>query len=283
MLYIPEPVRQLKRRVFRRSDGERILRERFYKLHGGDLDNPRTFTEKVYCRMIDVNRHGNPTFTRLADKYSAREYIKSTVGEQYLVPLIWSGANPFAIPFSELPAVCIAKTNHGSGSVIRLHAPHDPETIGTVLSRWLRQNFYWAQREFQYYEIKPRVMIEECLDDGEKDGPLDYRFWCFHGKPEAIQVDNNSHSMNAFYTPSWEWMDCTYRSTGGIREAKRPGNLDELLTIAAELSAPFDFVRVDLYSVKGKTYCGEFTFTPTAGFNKFDPPEWDAWFGEKWR
>ena len=148
--------------------------------------------------------------------------------------------------------------------------------------RWKRQNFYWAQREFQYYHIKPRVMIEEFLDDGEPEGPLDYRIWCFGGTPEAIQVDNNAHSLNAFYTPTWELTDCTYRSTTGRKQVERPTNLSEMLEIASLLSKPFDFVRIDLYSVKGKAYCGEFTFTPTAGYNKFDPARWDLYFGEKW-
>jgi hypothetical protein len=211
----------------RRSDGERILIERFNRIHGGDLGNPRTFTEKLYRQMIDVNRFGNPVFTRLADKYLARDHVAEVVGSQYLVPLIWSGPDPFKIPFDKLPKLCIAKTNHGSGNVVKLYAPHDPRTIGTVLQRWLDQNHYWSHREFQYFDIRPLAMIEECLDDGEREGPLDYRFWCFNGKVEAIQADNNAHDMNVFYTPSWEWTDCTYRSARWIREARRPDTLEE--------------------------------------------------------
>jgi len=66
--------RLAKRRVFLRSDGERILRGRFKRIHGGtlDLEGAKTFTEKLYRRMIELNRKGNPTFTRLADKYLAR-------------------------------------------------------------------------------------------------------------------------------------------------------------------------------------------------------------------
>jgi hypothetical protein len=38
MLYIPEPIRVLKRKLLRRSEGERFLRERFRRVHGRDLD-----------------------------------------------------------------------------------------------------------------------------------------------------------------------------------------------------------------------------------------------------
>src|SRR6185312_5625486 len=104
----------------------------------------------------------------------------------------------------------------------------------------------------------------------------------FHGKPEAVQKDNHAHNLNAFYTPDWMLTDATYRSTSGIRQADRPENLGEMIEIASRLSAPFDFVRIDLYNVHGRVYFGEFTFTPTAGTHKFGPPHWDLYFGEKW-
>jgi hypothetical protein len=284
MRYIPQPIRRLKRHLFRRSDGERILRERFSQIHGGtlDLSNCKTFTEKLYRRMIETNRHGNPTFTRLADKFRARDYVKEIVGTEYLVPLLWSDLDPAKIPFDKLPVKSIAKTNHGSGGNLVLDQPIDRAAVVARLKTLLSQNYYWPMREYQYYEIEPRVMIEEFLNDGHPDGPLDYRFWCFNGRPEAIMVDNHPHTLSSFYSADWEPLYATYRVKEHWREIARPSNLAGMRDIAARLSAPFDFVRIDLYSINGKTYFGEFTFAPTAGMNKFDPPHWDLYFGEKW-
>jgi hypothetical protein len=285
MLYIPDPIRVLKRRLLRKSEGERFLRERYHRVHGSelDIDNPKTFTEKLYRRMIETNRGEHPIFTQLADKYLARAHVSELAGPQYLIPLLWVGADPAQIPFDALPSKCIAMTNHGSGGNMVLEKPVQREAIIEIFRRQLAKNFYWVLREFQYHNIKPRVMVEEFISDGCENGPLDYRFWCFNGKPEVIQVDNNAHTINAFYTPKWELTDCTYRSTDGIRSAHRPDNLDELIDVARKLSSQFDFVRIDLYSVKGRVYFGEFTFTPTAGTGKFDPPRWDLHFGEKWQ
>ena len=273
-----------KRQLLLRSDGERILRGRFARTHGGtlDLENAKTFTEKVYRRMIETNRHGNPAFTRLADKYLARDYVRDAVGPQYLIPLIWSGIDPVQIPFDDLPQKSIAMTNHGSGGNIVLEHPIDRAFVVKTLQDRLSQNYYWAMREFHYYDIEPRVMIEEFLDDGRPDGPLDYRFWCFDGKPEAIMMDNHPHTLSAFYDPDWNPLYATYRVKEHWRDIERPANLDEMLSVAATLSDGFDFVRVDLYSIQSKTYFGEFTFVPTAGCNKFDPPHWDLYFGDKW-
>lgn len=281
---IPNSVRMLKRRLLRRVEGEKALRLQFARCHGGALDvnNARTFTEKLYRMMIDINRTGCPMMTRLADKYLARQHVADTVGKQYLIPMLWSGEDPSDIPFDVLPSKTIAMTNHGSGQNVILQEGIDRAEIISTLRGWLSENYYWVSRSYYYYDIEPRVMINELIDDGHQNGPLDYRIWCFHGKPEAIQVDNHTHNLNAFYTPSWQLTDATYRSTSGIRKATRPDNLGKMLSIAAKLSEPFDFVRIDLYNVHGKIYFGEFTFAPTAGQNKFSPQHWDLYFGERW-
>ena len=41
-----------------------------------------------------------------------------------------------------------------------------------------------------------------------------------------------------------------------------------MIKIAEVLSSEFKFVRVDLYSINGKTYFSELTFSPAAGMNK---------------
>ena len=57
---------------------------------------------------------------------------------------------------------------------------------------------------------------------------------------------------------------------------------ERMMLIASQLSAGFDFVRVDLYNIDGKIYFGEFTLTPMAGEFKFRPESWDLKLGEKW-
>lgn len=44
----------------------------------------------------------------------------------------------------------------------------------------------------------------------------------------------------------------------------KPKNLNEMFSLAAKLSEPFKFVRVDFYEIEGKVYLGELTFTPGA-------------------
>jgi hypothetical protein len=163
-----------------------------------------------------------------------------------------------------------------------LVAPFDPPAVIKTLDRWLAQNFYWTQREYQYFNIKPRILIEPFLDDGQPDGPLDYRFWCFGGTVEMVQVDNHSHAINPFYTPDWKPLDVHTRDRFKAFDAERPANLGEMLRIATLLSSGFDFVRVDLYNTKEGLRFGEMTFTPGGGAFAFKPAEWERRLGEKW-
>jgi teichuronopeptide biosynthesis TupA-like protein len=279
-------LRNLKRRVIpaRRSDGEEILRQRYLRVHGKPLNvaNPQTFTEKLFCRMIAWNRGHRPIFTRLTDKYAVRAYVRSRVGEPYLPELLWHGSDPGAIPFDVLPARYAVKTNHACGQVILVDGEGDRADIIGKLSGWLQSNFYWAHREYQYYHIEPRAMIEEYLRHPDGRGPLNYKFWCFAGVPEVIHVSNYAHDMNSFFDTQWNLLDLHYREGVARPAIARPASFERMLEIASQLSTGFDFVRVDLYNVDGRIYFGELTFTPMAGYLKLRPDRWDLKLGEKW-
>lgn len=50
-----------------------------YKL---DLKNPKDLNEKLqWLKLYDRN----PEYTKLVDKYEVREYIKETIGKDYLI------------------------------------------------------------------------------------------------------------------------------------------------------------------------------------------------------
>lgn len=264
--------------------GEYLIKREYTTYHGKKLDlaNPQTFSERVFHRKIMVTRYGNPAFTRLADKYLVRDYVRQKIGENYLIDLLWHGTDPNDVPFDRLPSKCVVKTNHGSGRNMILQDPVDRNEVIKTLHRWLKENFYWVNHEYHYYKIKPQIVVERFLDDAHEDGPLDYKVWCFGGRPELIQVDNHTHSINPFYDPDWNKLPLSYRDSFAECDIPMPANLSEMLWIASKLSSDFDFVRVDLYNLKGKIFFGELTFTPLAGFLKFKPESWDQTLGKKW-
>ena len=277
--------RDIRRRVMRRSEGEAFLLRRYARIHGKPLNlaNPRTFTEKLFWRMITWNRGGMPArFRPLADKYAVRAYVAKTVGEEYLIKLLWQGSDPRAIPFDRLPAEYVIKPNHASGEVIIVRGEANREEIIRQVSSWLAKDYYWQAREYQYYGIKPKIMIEEylkCQDDSEL---LDYRFWCFGGVPAVIQVDNHAHDINPFFDAQWNQLDLHYRKKATRPPIAQPTSFEHMFELARRLSQGSGFIRVDLYNPNGRIYCGELTLTPGAGIFQFSPDHWDVQLGEKW-
>ena len=55
-----------------------------------------------------------------------------------------------------------------------------------------------------------------------------------------------------------------------------------MVKLAEKLSEGFSHVRVDLYSVKGKIYFGEMTFTGSSGFWRLEPEDYDRVLGDQW-
>lgn len=278
--------RDVKRRVMRRSEGEAFLLRRYARIHGQPLDltNPRTFTEKLFWRMVTWNRGDMPPrFRQLADKYAVRIHIASTIGEEYLIKLLWQGDDPRAIPFDRLPAEYVIKPSHAAGKVIIVRGGEvDREAIIRQVSDWLTTDYYWHVREFQYYGIPRRILIEGFLTDEDGNPPFDYKVYCFNGTPEQVLVRNHTHDICPFFDTAWNLLDFS-DEVGAVRPwVPEPTNLDEMLALATKLSVGFGYVRLDFYNVRGRVYFGEYTFTPAAGIIKYDPEWWDLKLGEKW-
>lgn len=274
----------IKRQINRTPDGDKIIRQRYFNYSHAKLDDspPTTFMEKLYTRMLLLNHGKYKTFTKLSDKLLVRNYVKKCIGEKYLSHLYWTGSEAKSIPFSTLPSRYVIKTNHGSGGNIFASSPPNYSSIIDQLTNWMNTNYYWEDREFQYFNIRPQILIEEFLDDGESDGPLDYRFWCFDGAPRLVQVDDRRHSINPFYDTEWNKTSFRYRNKFRDVDIGKPDNFSEMLTVASHLARDFDFVRVDIYNINGRIVFGELTFTPVAGRLNISPPEWNSRLGKLW-
>ena len=247
-----------------------------------DLKHPRSFNEKI--QWIKLYDH-NPLYTVVADKYAVREYVKDKVGEEYLIPLLGKWDSVDDIAFDELPDSFVLKCNHDSGGVVICgdRKDLDVEAAKKKLRSHLKRNHYSLSREWGYKEIRRCIIGEKYLIDDETKELRDYKFFCFNGKPAMIQVDFDrfvDHKRN-LYTPDWELLDLTIKCPNDpSADIRRPVNLDEMLAISEKLSAGFPEMRVDLYSVNGKTYFGELTVYHGGGIEKFTPESYGLKLGD---
>lgn len=78
-----------------------------------NLGNPRSFNEKLqWLKLYDRN----PEYKVLVDKVRVKEWVKSRIGAEHVIPTITVWDDPDQIDFGMLPPSFALKTNHDSGS-----------------------------------------------------------------------------------------------------------------------------------------------------------------------
>lgn len=248
-----------------------------------DVRNPRSFNEKVLYRKLYTN---DELYSRAQDKYRARSYVAEQVGEDVLTDLYHVTEDPSTIPSDDLPDEFVIKATHGQGWIILVDNKDeaDFEQIRTKCRNWADQEYGRWSNEYWYWEITPRIIVEEYIHDEHRDVPLDFKFFVFDGNVEMIQVDVERFSAHKqrFYTPCWEPIDVK-RGEPIADDIDRPPQLSEMVSIAETVGEEFDFVRVDLYNpVDGRVFFGEFALAPGAGRIGFEPVNFDFELGSHW-
>jgi hypothetical protein len=290
--------------------GYRIEKRRFFKKNGyyPDLKNPKSFNEKVlYKKIYDRN----PLLPVTTDKYLVREYLKNILGkkeaEKILIPLYFVTDKPGMIPFDYLEKEYVIKPNHDSGKIILaensgsrkkftiMEGNRTISLIDCVDSRnqikrtcenWLSMVHGFYFHEWAYQKIKRKILIEKLLRSNDGKMAEDYKFHIFNGKCHWVLVvsDRFANKKLARYTPDWEYLYYNIENDTELADRKnKPENFDYMLNLAELLGKPFDYIRVDLYSLDNDVYFGELTSYPQSGYAPFFPASLDFTIGAEWK
>ena len=247
-----------------------------------NLKNPKTFNEKLQWLKINDRK---PIYTQMADKFGAREWVRQMIGDEYLVPIYGCWDSFDDIPFEDLPSKFVLKCTHDSGSVVLCTNKEnlDKEAIKKKLNKRLKRNPYWWAREWPYKNIKPRIIAEHYLVDGDNAYLPVYKFFCFNGVPKIIQQiqdDKQDTETVDYFDAEWNRLNIKQRFPSSETPKEKPEKLDEMLNIASRLSQGTSFLRVDLYVINDKVLFSENTFYTDAGYSIFEPETWDTTLGE---
>ena len=256
-----------------------------------NIDQPKNLIEKITWLELNTD---TSLWTLCADKYRMREYVEQCQLSDYLPKNYGSWENPDNIDFDKLPNGFVLKANNGCGTVkiVRDKKTIDEKKIKKELKRWLKKSFGYMGAQYHYLPIKPCIIAEELLPNTgvqkefSPNSLVDYKVWCFKGKPESILVvyDRTSRQYCLdLYDTNWERIPEKLNMNGHFEFRKdviipKPECLDEMLKIASKLSEPFPEVRVDFYIVNDKPIIGELTFS--AGYGNFTD-EYYKYLGDK--
>ncbi|HMR48030.1 MAG TPA: ATP-grasp fold amidoligase family protein [Arachnia sp.] len=275
-----------------------------------NLDQPVTFNEKLqWLKLHDRDPH----YTTLVDKLAVKSWVTEQIGEDRVIPLLGAWDSFDDIDFNDLPAQFVLKCTHDSGGLVICQdiKNFDHEGARNIIEHSLSSNYFSLGREWPYRDVKPRVLAEvyfpgwrpdshvaeredTALDPGagstptppgSTEGVIDYKFYCFHGEPEFLYVSQGLHDHRTakmvFLNPDWTpagFRRLDYRDFDPL--PPKPRRLEQMITIARQLSKNIPFVRVDLFEHEGHVLFSEMTFTPVSGMMPFDPPDADRAIGQ---
>ena len=252
------------------------------KLH---FKNPQSFNEKLqWLKLYDRKN----AYTTMVDKYEAKRYVAERIGEEYIIPTlgVWDCVED--IDFDALPSKFVLKCTHDSGGLIvcRDKSKLDIEKTKKILQKSLRNDFYIEAREWPYKNVKRRIIAETYMEDeSQKTGLVDYKFYCFNGKPKFLYVskglEDHATASISFLNLDWTFAPFQRSDYKGFETLpEKPAGYETMLKLAEQLSSDSSFLRVDLYEIGGKIYFSELTFTPCGGTMHFTPREWDEKIGQ---
>lgn len=247
------------------------------KLH---LNDPRRFTEKIQHIKLFDQRAIRKLF---ANRVAVRDYVADKIGDEHLIPLIGNYDELSRDIWEDLPDQFVLKANHGSGMVeiVKEKKNAGYEKVSAITKEWQQTNYYKFGREWAYKNLPRTIVAEKLLLNSRDTIPEDYKFFCFGGKVELIQIDRarfDEHKQNLF-DRNFNRIDGMLLSPPYSGPIPKPELLDPAIKLAEILSDGINFIRVDLYLFGDNIYFGEMTNYPLNGFVPFKPEELEQKMG----
>lgn len=249
-----------------------------------DIKTPVKFSEKL--QWLKLYDHKDE-YTTMVDKIDAKKWVADRIGEKYIIGTLktWDKAEDISI--AELPEKFVLKCSHNSGGVIVCtdKSKMDLESIKKHFKTLLKENYFYAGREWPYKNVVPRVFAESFITENTNEPLTDYKFYCFNGEPRFLYISRTDPQHQD--TPI-SYLDLDWNLTPFQRKKHRllqplpprPEKFEEMLAICRKLAEGVPFLRVDLYYIDGVIYFSELTFFPASGYNTFEPEKWDRILGD---
>ena len=265
---------------------EKFLKRKFKAVFGYELnlDNPQTFNEKLqWLKLYDRK----PIYTTMVDKYEAKKYVASIIGEQYIIPTLGVWDSPDEIDFDKLPNQFVLKCNHNSGlgmCICKDKSKLDIEKVKRELAKGLKQDYYLTNREWPYKDVPRKIIAEKYMEDTQQQELRDYKFFCFNGRVDNVMVCVDrlkGEPKFYFFNEKWELLRLNKRGKAAPADftLEKPPHINKMFDLASVLSKKISFARVDFYNCNQQIYFGEMTFFPQSGLDVNLLRETDIYLG----
>ena len=253
-----------------------------------NLVKPVEFNEKI--QWYKVFYHPK-ILNQLVDKFAVRSYVEEKIGIKYLNVIHGVYDKPSEVCFESLPNQFVIKATHTSSHNLIVTDKNKLDTKKAIklFKKWLRKNqYYRTGQEWAYKDVKPRLIAEKYLKEDKRNSLIDYKFYCFDGVAKFLEIhlDRADNHKRGFFDLDFKPLPFRYvpkeKSLLIKKEdpIEKPSNFKEMIKLSEILADKLPFVRVDFYSIKGKSVFGEMTFYPSDGRKDFIPSEYNKIIGD---
>lgn len=247
-----------------------------------DLENPESLTEKI--QYLKLNER-TELRKKVADRIAVRDYVREKTGEEYLIPLLGNFEELTQQNWDSLPSSFVLKANHGC-KMVKIVKDKSEETFSEVqqLTRsWQDTDYYKLGREWVYKDVPRTIVAEQLLLDEDGSIPRDYKFYCFHGKVEFMQIDYDrfGEQTRNLYNRNFNILPYKFNYPKNDNSVFQHPLFEQAVKLSERLAEKFNFIRVDLYLLRDTVYFGELTNFPANGFIPFEPHSANLELGQK--
>lgn len=229
------------------------------------LADPQDVADKInWLKLFDQDE----LKVTCCDKELVKRYGAAIVGEEFFPETLQLASRFSDLDLAALPDKFVLKATHDSGTVALVdkavvHQDHVERRFTAALSTL----YGWEKGEWPYSLLEPRLLAEELLV-GDGASLPDYKFHCVDGRVAWLQYIYDRDTVPKESLAERNGDPLPVRFSPQLAQGQpfsKPRELELLVELAEVLSAPFRYVRVDLYLVKGRPYVGELTFFPLSG------------------
>lgn len=248
-----------------------------------NLSKPTTYNEKLqWLKLYDIK----PIYTTMVDKCEAKKYAASIIGEEFIIPTLGVWDKFDDIDFDVLPNQFVLKCTHDSGGLVicKDKSQIDIEVTKKKINKCLERNFFWEGREWPYKNIKPRIIAEKYMEEGQGGDLKDYKYFVFNGEAKALFIASDRQKIDEdtkfdFFDMNYKHLNFTNGHPNACPPPEKPINFEKMRKLTEKLASDIPELRVDFYEVNGSVYFGELTFFHWSGLVPFEPEKWDEIFG----
>ncbi len=243
----------------------------FFLIHKRLPSKKKIFNDMLYSIKTSKEIE-DPLRIFVSDKEFCKIFLHQVIEKKYIVPNILVAKNFSEIDKFTLNSNCIIKPTHLAGKWIIKKGKNQLDNIDKQkIESWFHQNQYYANRERNYLNLKPKIIIEPLLFNNENI--IDYKIFCFNGQAKAVQVDFDratDHSRS-IYDIEWNKLNISIDFKMNEKKLIKPKNLNEMISLAEKIGKYFNFVRIDMYTNDKEIFIGEITNIHGGATEKFLP------------